>query len=159
MSRPMNVSFRVAALLAAALLGPARADDVAPEVAALWKDPSFQKSFVAGYGVNAEVEPRVTAKEIKVLEQVRPMMADDLAGAEAALKDEIEDDSSAMLDYTLGGIQFQRDELDEARTNFEKAVTKFPSFRRAWRNLGLLHARSSRYDEAIRSFTRMIELG
>jgi tetratricopeptide (TPR) repeat protein len=151
--------FRAAALLAVALLVPARAGDIPPEVAALWKDPAFQKAFVAGYGVNAEIEPRVTASEIKILEKVRPLMAEDLPAAEEALKDEIEDDGSAMLDYTLGGIQFQQDKLDEARANFEKAVSKFPSFRRAWRNLGLLHVRAARFDEAIRSFTKMIELG
>ncbi len=39
------------------------------------------------------------------------------------------------------------------------AVNKFPTFRRAWRNLGLIHVRASRHEEAIRSFTRMIELG
>src|SRR5262245_59401567 len=154
-----SLVFRAAALLAAALLPPALAGDIPPEVKALWKDPSFQKAFVAGYGVNAEIEPRVTTSEVKILDKVRPLMAEDLAAAEETLKDELEDDSSAMLDYTLGGIQFQQDKLDEARANFEKAVGKFPSFRRAWRNLGLLHVRAGRYDEGIRSFTKMIELG
>ena len=158
--RPFFAAALLAALLPGLLaLSPARAGDIPPEVAALWKDPSFQKAFVAGYGVNAEIEPRVTASEVKILEKVRPLMAEDLPAAEEALKDEIEDDSSAMLDYTLAGIQFQQDKLDEARANFEKAVSKYPSFRRAWRNLGLLHVRAGRFDEAIRSFTKMIELG
>lgn len=147
------------AALAPAFAGPAFAGEVPPEVAALWKNPSFQKAFVAGYGVNAEIEPRVTTNEVKLLEKIRPLMAEDLPAAEEALKEDLEDDSSAMLDYTLGGIQFQQDKLDEARSNFEKAVGKFPSFRRAWRNLGLLHVRAGRHDEAIRSFTKMIELG
>jgi tetratricopeptide (TPR) repeat protein len=48
-------------------------------------------------------------------------------------------------------------------------VAKFPSFRRAWRNLGLIHVKQAsskegheaqdEYDAAIRAFTRMIELG
>jgi tetratricopeptide (TPR) repeat protein len=38
-------------------------------------------------------------------------------------------------------------------------VAKFPSFRRAWRNLGLIYVRNGKYDDAISAFTRMIELG
>ena len=32
----------------------------AADLRAIWNDPSFQKSFVAGYGVNPEVEPRIS---------------------------------------------------------------------------------------------------
>jgi tetratricopeptide (TPR) repeat protein len=128
-------------------------------VDAIWKDPVFQRQFVAGYGINAEVEPRLTAEEIVVLEKVRPLMAQDLRKAEDTLKKLIKADASATLDFTLGGIQFQQDRLDDALANYQKAVTKFPSFRRAWRNLGLIHVRAARYDAAIGAFTRMIELG
>jgi tetratricopeptide (TPR) repeat protein len=38
-------------------------------------------------------------------------------------------------------------------------VEKFPSFRRAYRNIGLIQVRSGIYDEAIGAFTKMIELG
>ena len=51
-------------------------------------------------------------------------------------------DCSAILDFTLGGIQFQQDKLAEALANYQTAVEKFPSFRRAWRNLGLIHVRA-----------------
>ncbi len=127
---------------------------------AIWNDPGFKKAFVAGYGINAEIEPRVTQEEIMVLEKVRPMMASgNLPGAEELLKTLMKPDASATLDFTLGSIQFQQDRMDDALVNFEKAVNKFPTFRRAWRNLGLIHVRASRHEEAIRSFTRMIELG
>ncbi len=127
---------------------------------AIWNEPSFKRAFVAGYGVNAEIEPRVAQEEIVILEKVRPMMAaSNLAGAEQLLKSLMKPDGSATLDFTLGSIQFQQDRMDDALANFEKAVNKFPTFRRAWRNLGLIHVRASRHEEAIRSFTRMIELG
>lgn len=130
-----------------------------PALAELWHDPAFQKQFVAGYGVNSEIEPRVTPEDVAILEKIRPMMADDLPGAEAALKAKLKPDGSALLDFTLGGIQFQQDNTADALLNFQKAVAKFPSFRRAWRNLGLIHARNGAFDDAIRAFTRMIELG
>jgi tetratricopeptide (TPR) repeat protein len=129
------------------------------ELDAIWDDPVFQKQFVGAYGINAEVEPRVTLDEIELLEEIRPLMARDLPKAEAALAKAIEPESSAILDFTLGGIQFQQDELDAALANYHKAVTKFPSFRRAWRNIGLIHARAGAYEKSIAAFTRMIELG
>lgn len=129
------------------------------DVASLWKDATFQRQFVAGYGVNADVEPRVTQDEVAILEKIRPLMAEDLPRAEAVLRDKMKPDCSAILDFTLGGIQFQQDKLVPALENYRKAVAKFPSFRRAWRNLGLIHARDGKFDDAIRSFTRMIELG
>ncbi|HTE06382.1 MAG TPA: tetratricopeptide repeat protein [Planctomycetota bacterium] len=150
-----------AALAALLLLRPSALgrDDQPLDLRALWNDPTFQKQFVAGYGVNAEIEPRVAPDEVKTLEAIRPLMAEDLAGAEAELLDRMKPGCSAMLDYTLASIQFQLDRYDEARANYEKAVEKFPSFRRAWRNLGLIHAHDGRHDEAVQAFTRMITLG
>ncbi len=148
-----------ATLLAlASLAGTCRADDK-DDIAAIWKDPTFQKQFIGTYGINAEIEPRVTPDEVKLLEAVRPLMADDLPGAEALLIKKMKPDGSAMLDFTLGSIQFQQDRMADALANYTRAVEKFPSFRRAWRNLGLIHARDGRNDEAITAFTRMIELG
>jgi tetratricopeptide (TPR) repeat protein len=126
---------------------------------AIWNDPVFQKQFIGGYGINSDIEPRVTPDEVAVLEKVRPLMAQDLPKAEETLKKQIKPDCSAILDFTLGGIYFQQDKMAEALDNYRKAVTKFPSFRRAWRNIGLIHTRDSKYDEAIGAFTKMIELG
>lgn len=149
-------------LVTSVLLVPVRAHagtDVKSDLAAIWNDPTFQKQFVGAYGINADVEPRLTVEEVKLLEKVRPLMAEDLAKAEALLVKSIKPDSSAVLDFTLGGVLFQLERNDEARQQYEKAVTKFPSFRRAWRNLGLIHAKAGTYDDAIRAFTKMIELG
>jgi biopolymer transport protein ExbB/TolQ/predicted Zn-dependent protease len=126
---------------------------------AIWNDPVFQKQFIGGYGINADIEPRVMPEEVAVLEKVRPWMAQDLPKAEEVLRKQIKPDSSAILDFTLGGIYFQQDKMVEALENYRKAVTKFPSFRRAWRNIGLIYIRDSKYGEAIAAFTKMIELG
>jgi tetratricopeptide (TPR) repeat protein len=126
---------------------------------AIWKDPIFQKQFVAGYGINAEIEPRISPDEVKILEKIRPLMANDLPKAEESLRKLMKPDCSATLDFTLGNIQFQQERMADALETYRKATAKFPSFRRAWRNLGLIHARNGSYDEAISAFTRMIELG
>jgi len=145
--------------VAAARPAPARSSATDPDIDAMWRDPVFQKQFVGGYGINSDIEPRITPDEVAILESVRPLMADDLPGAEAALKEQMKPDCSALLDFTLGGIQFQQDRLDESLQTFQTAVGKFPSFRRAWRNIGLIHVRAGRYDAGIAAFTRMIELG
>lgn len=125
----------------------------------IWNDPVFRKEFVAYYGINAEVEPRISPEEVAILEKIRPLMAEDLSRAERALKNRMKPGCSSMLDFTLGGIQFQQDKMIEALGNYRKAVEKFPSFRRAWRNIGLIYVRDGKYDDAISAFTRMIELG
>ena len=125
----------------------------------IWNDPVFRKQFVAYYGINAEVEPRITPEEVAILEKVRPLMGEYLPKAEGTLKNRMKPDCSAILDFTLGGIQFQQDKMIEALSNYQKAVAKFPSFRRAWRNIGLIYVRDGKNDDAISAFTRMIELG
>jgi tetratricopeptide (TPR) repeat protein len=146
-----------AGALAAALAVPLSAQEV--DVDSIWRDPVFKKQFIGGYGINADIEPRVTPDEVEILEKVRPLMADNLPKAEETLRKQMEPDCSAMLDFTLGAIQYQQEKLPQALANYEKAVEKFPSFRRAWRNLGWIQTKNANYDEAIRAFTRMIELG
>ena len=135
---------------------PSRASQLELEI---WNDPVFQKQFIAGYGINSEIEPRVAPEEVAILEKIRPMMAEDMPKAEVSLKKQIKPDCSAILDSTLGCIQFQQNKMIESLDNYRKAVTKFPSFRRAWRNLGLIYVRDGKHDDAISAFTRMIELG
>ena len=142
----------------AATFAPSRSQTNQPELD-IWNDPIFRKQFIAGYGINSEIEPRVTPEEVAILEKVRPLMAEDLPKAEVMLKKQMKPECSAILDFTLGGILFQQDKMVEALDNYRKAVAKFPGFRRAWRNLGLIYVRGGKHDDAIGAFTRMIELG
>ena len=157
--RLTHLLFRTTALLACCALS-ARAADGQEDLSALWKDPVFLRQFLGSYGVNAELEPRVMPDEVKLLERIRPALeANDLAGAEAELAKRMQPDGSAVLDFTLGNLRYQQEKFADALASYGRAVEKFPSFKRAWRNLGLIHARDGRHDEAIRAFTRMIELG
>ena len=134
-------------------------DATREEIEAIWRDPVFQKQFVGTYGINAEIEPRVTPDEVKILEKVRPLMANDLKKAAEQLRGSMKPDCSAVLDFTLGSIAFQQDDLDSALRHYNKAVEKFPSFRRAWRNLGLIFVRNANWNAAIGAFIKMLELG
>jgi tetratricopeptide (TPR) repeat protein len=153
---PLRNALLPVLVLLSAVRAPAQGD-----LQALWSDATFRKQFVGSYGINADVEPRVTTDEVAVLEKVRPLMADQLPKAETILRERTtgRPDGSALLDFTLGGVLFQQEKLDEALVSYQRAVDKFPSFRRAWRNLGLIHVRAGRFEDAVRAFTRMIELG
>ena len=129
------------------------------EVDAIWRDATFKKQFVAGYGVNAQVEPRVTKDEVTILERILPLMNGDPGKAEEELRRRLTPDCSAILDFMLGRVQLQQEKTTPALDSLRLAVTKFPSFRRAWYTLGLTNARLADHDETIRCFTRVIELG
>ncbi len=60
-----------------------------PDLSIIWNDPGFQKSFIGGYGINPDIEPRVSQDDMALLELVRQLMADELPAAEALLKDSV----------------------------------------------------------------------
>jgi tetratricopeptide (TPR) repeat protein len=130
-----------------------------PDLAVIWNDPGVQKSFIGGYGVSADIEPRIAQDDMALLELVRQLMADELPAAETLLKESVRPEVSAVIDLTLGGVQFQQDKIDDALVNYRNAVAKFPNFRRAYRSIGLICTRKSQYEAAIAAFNKMIELG
>jgi len=139
---------------------PAGGDDADESVEALWRDPKFQKQVVAGYGINAEIEPRVTPEELAIIEEISPLLRDNLPKAKARLEQEVlRPDASAIFDDSLGRVCLQMGNFDQARACFQKAVEKRPTFRRAWRMLGIVQSGTGHPDEAITAFTKMIELG
>lgn len=140
------------------------ADPAAPEAAGIaaievWDDPEFQRQFLGSYGVQAELEPRLSSVERATFEKIMPMMATDPELAAAELEKIMLPESSALLDYTLGNIRFQQERLEDAARHFQHALSKFPSFRRASKQLGIIQVRSGAFDEAIRSLSRVVELG
>ena len=128
---------------------------------ALWNDPEFERQFLGTYGTKADIEPLVTVVEKDLMEKVPALMRADggLEKAAAFLEKNWKPASSAILDFTLGNIAFQQNDLDTAEAWYAWAIQKFPSFQRAHRNQGLVAVRAGRYDSAIVPLTRAIELG
>ncbi|NJN63646.1 MAG: tetratricopeptide repeat protein [Acidobacteria bacterium] len=132
-----------------------------PEGLNLWKDPDFQKSFLGGYGVNSNIEPALSAVERDTLQkEVMPLLAEDkLDEAAAKLREIIVPGSSAMLDYTLGQVYLQKEQMTDALDAYKRALAKFPSYLRAHKNVGMIAVREARYSDAIEHLSRVIELG
>jgi tetratricopeptide (TPR) repeat protein len=55
------------------------------------------------------------------------------------------DAANALYDFMLANICFQQEKLDQAAKIYQIAVEKYPKFRRAWRNLGLIYVRKSEF--------------
>lgn len=127
----------------------------------IWNDPSFRKNFAESYIAETEIEPRVTADErdqmLKVLELIS---SDRLGDAAGMLEKEISRNKaiSAVFDFTLANIYFQQEQLDKAAAVYQTAVEKYPKFRRAWRNLGLIYIRQGDFERSLPALTRVIEL-
>ena len=125
----------------------------------IWNDPTFQRQFLGSYGFQAEIEPKVSVVERQQMERLIPLLGSDPAAAAAGLIKITSPASSALFDFMLGNIRFQDNRLEEAATHYEAALGKFPSFRRAHKNLALVQVRQGSFDPAIRSLGRVIELG
>ncbi len=126
----------------------------------IWTDPRFQRRFVESYLSETEVEPRITLDERDAMEKILEYISSDQVDrAIKRLREEQARGGSAVFDFTLANIYFQNEQLEPAAAAYQTAVEKFPNFRRAYKNLGLIQVREGEFADAARSFTRVIELG
>ena len=126
----------------------------------LWQDPAFKARFIESYVAETDIEPRVTADERKQLVKIFELLASDKVDeAYQLLVKGRTPAASAVFDFTIANIHFQREEFDRAIEAYTAAVGKYPKFRRAWRNLGLIYMRQTKFDKALPALTKVIELG
>jgi tetratricopeptide (TPR) repeat protein len=149
----------VAAVMAVAPVAASDATSTPTAGADLWDNPTFQKEFMGSYGFQAEIEPRVTTEERAAMEEVLPLLSSDPDAATERLLELATPEASAVFDFTLGNLCFQKEALDEAAEHYRTALEKFPSFRRAHKNLGLISVRQGQFEDALRSLSKVVELG
>jgi tetratricopeptide (TPR) repeat protein len=137
-----------------------QAHELDTNLAPLWREPAFLRRFAESYLAETDIEPRVTAEERDVLQNVAThIAAERFDKAIALLSKKGGPEASAVFDFTLGNVHFQREEFEEAALAYELAVQKYHKFRRAWKNLGLVHVRLSNNEESAEAFTNVIERG
>jgi tetratricopeptide (TPR) repeat protein len=130
------------------------------ELASIWNDPDFTRRLIGSYGFDSEAEPRMTPEEQTTYrEKVVPLLREDPKKAIGPLQGLIKPGASAVFDFTLGNIYFQNEDLTNAVKYFESALTKFPDYRRAQKNLAFALVRDGKYAEAIKPLARTISLG
>ncbi|MBN9693797.1 MAG: tetratricopeptide repeat protein [Verrucomicrobia bacterium] len=129
-------------------------------MAEVWNDPEFQKRLLGSYGLKSEVEPRMTPEEQAFYrDKVVPALRGESQQALALIQGAAKPGASAQFDFVLGNLQFQDDDVTNAVQSFNAAITKFPDFLRAQKNLGFALLRLGRYEEAVGPLTRAAELG
>ena len=153
-------SLRLAVLaLALAVAGPAAAQQKPWSGRSVFDDPEWQARFLGSYGFLSSAEPDIRDDEVEVLREAIELMKTDRTAAAVRLQEEIGDDSSAALDFVLANLYFQNDQLDSAMKYYRSAIAKFPDFRRAHKNLGLLLVQRSDFAGALQHISRAVELG
>lgn len=128
-------------------------------VAPNFDDPEWQARFLGSYGFLSGAEPKVNQDEVELLQELMNLMKVSAGAATARLNEEMNEDSSAALMFVLANLYFQQSNLEEAEKYYAKAIEKFPDFRRAHKNLGLLSVQKQDYDKALKHLSRAVELG
>lgn len=123
--------------------------------------PEFQKRFIASYGVLEDREPELQELEISLLEKIGPMVEENSEFAKGILEGMLSEEApaTATFNFILANLYFNGGALEDALTEYDRAIAKFPTFRRAWKNLGLLRVRKADYEGGLKALVRCIELG
>ena len=107
-------------------------------------------------------EPEMTAEEYALYEKVVTMLENNSAFALKmleAMMGEKKKEPSPAFEFILGNTYYAAGRNTEAERLYRSAVTRFPTFLRAWNNLGILYYTSDRYADAIKCFSRSVVLG
>ncbi len=153
------VSAILIALLTTAFFAPAAPAQSGASEASYLNDPEWRKRFLGSYGFLSGAEPQIATTELEMLREVIELMKANPRAAAAMLQQQVNDDSSAALDFILANLEFQNGQLDSAKTRYETALRKFPDFRRAHKNLGLLHVQQGDCGGGLEHLTKAVELG
>lgn len=149
-------------LLSSVLLAanPLEQATLTPAELSVFNDAAFERRFAESYLAETDIEPKLIEAERKVmLEVLKAIQADQMDQALALLEQTRSDASSATIDFTIANIHFQAERFDDAATAYEKAVEKFPKFRRAWKNLALIRVREGDFRKALPALVKVVELG
>ena len=122
-------------------------------------DLGWQKSFLGSYGFLSGAEPDIRPSELDILKEVIDLLKVNPKAAAMMLEQRKPAESSAALDFVLANLKFQNGDTTSAIASYDAALAKFPDFRRAHKNLGLLKVQVSQFDDAIKHLSRAIELG
>lgn len=122
-------------------------------------DPEWRMRFLGSYGFLSGAEPQVSPDELLLLREVIDLMKVNLPAAAARLAVASGDDSSAALDFVLANLEFQNGDLEPAAIHYRRAIEKFPDFRRAHKNLGLLLVQEQKFDKGSKHLASALELG
>ena len=126
-------------------------------------DPSgavFKKQFLASYGVNGAIEPKVDPEDREIYEAALPYLEKDPLEAIRQVESKLpKEPVKPAFQLLLGNLYYQIEKYDSSEIALKKAVAAFPSFRRAYRTLGIIYVQSERFADSVEAFRTVIKLG
>ncbi|MCA8943665.1 MAG: tetratricopeptide repeat protein [Planctomycetes bacterium] len=159
-ARPQDPPQDPAVVEASARRDGANRIELSDEARELLHSPSFQRRLIESYVSETETEPRFDEDEHEIMLTVMGhVTAEEFDQAEAIVRQHQSPKASAVFDFTLGNILYQRDDFEGAAAAYEIAVQKHPRFRRAWGNLAQIQYTQGKYADAKRALTRVISFG
>ena len=108
-----------------------------------------------------EREPEMTAEDFALYERVVAVMATNSEIAVKLLEGMMQEKAppSPVFEFILGNAYYNAGQIDQAEARYRSAVRRFPTFIRAWNNLGVLYYTAGRFAEAIPCFSQSVVLG
>lgn len=108
-----------------------------------------------------EREPEMTSEEYAIYQKMTSILT---GNPELAIKflegmvNEKEPPSPAF-EFILGNAYYAAGQNDKAEAHYRSGLKRYPTFLRAWNNLGVLYYSTERYAEAVPCFTESVNLG
>lgn len=108
-----------------------------------------------------EREPEMTEEEYALYEKVVTLLSSSPEFAVKLLEAMSSDKEqpSPAFQFILGNAYYAAGRNDKAEANYRASVNRYPTFLRAWVNLGILYYSTGRYSEAVPCFSRAVVLG
>lgn len=104
-------------------------------------------------------EPVVTREEAKLLNAAMQTAATDVPAALRMLQIKKLNQASPALDFAIGNLYFQQEQLEPAAQAYRNALAKHEKFRSAMMNLGRIYLLQEKNQEAIELYQHLAEDG
>lgn len=106
-------------------------------------------------------EPEMTAEEYALYEKISVMLSSQPSFALKLLEAMMNDKQkpSPAFEFILGNAYYADGQNEKAKGCYERAVERFPTFLRAWNNLGVVYYSTEHFAEAIPCFSKSVTLG
>ena len=108
-----------------------------------------------------EREPEMTAEEYAIYERIAGMLTSRPEFALKLLETMVGETElpSPAFQFIMGNAYYAVGDQAKSEAAYLAALARYPSFLRAWGNLGVIYYTAGRYPDAVRCFSRCIALG
>ncbi len=124
-----------------------------------WGNPEFVDNFLGSYGVISAVEPPINYEiYIDLMRLQKSLEKTPLEAIEKIKSRAAAEDKSAVYNFLLGQVLYEQRKETEALTAYLKAVSKFPNFARAHKNISHIYMANNQCKNAKNHLLKLVNL-